>query len=57
MHRNVLIRDEFGDTHRGVQHEGRSDEPSTITVNGTCWYATTWTRYGWSVAEFGEWEL
>jgi len=56
MHRNVLIRDEFGDTHRGVQHEGRSDEPSTITVNGTCWYATTWRRDGWDVVEAGEWE-
>ena len=57
MHRNVLIQDGFGDTHRGVEHTGRSDEPATITVNATCWYTTTWVREGWEVVEAGPWEL
>ena len=57
-HRNVVLEDEYGDHHRGVQHmTATSDEPDTITVNTTCWYTTTWTRAGWVVVEAGDWEL
>lgn len=57
MRRNVLLQDEYGDTQRGVQHMGRSDEPSKITVNGTTWYLTVWFIRGWAIVESGEWEL
>lgn len=56
MHRRVILEDEFGDHHRGVEHTGRSDEPDTITVGSTVWYTTTWRRNGWTVVEAGEWQ-
>lgn len=55
-HRNVVLEDAHGDHHRGVEHPGRSDEPPTITVNGTSWYMTTWARDGWKIISAGEWE-
>jgi hypothetical protein len=54
-HRNVTLEDGFGDRLAGVERVWMSDEPPTITVNGTCWYTTTWTREGWSVVEESEW--
>ena len=53
-HRNVVLRDEYGDLMRGVEHDGHSAAPE-ITVNGTTAYVTTWTREGWDVVEVGEW--
>lgn len=55
MRRDVVLEDEWGDHHRGVEHTGPSDEPGTITVNGTCWYTTRWRQLGWVTVEAGEW--
>ncbi|SFR75914.1 hypothetical protein SAMN05428970_1989 [Agromyces sp. CF514] len=57
MRRKVVLEDEYGDRQTGVEHPARmSDEPGTITVNGTNWYTTVWHAHGWRVVSAGEWE-
>ena len=56
MHRNVVLEDEYGDHHRGVERQTQSDLPNTVTVNGTCWAWDLWWADGWSLHESGEWE-
>lgn len=56
MHRRVELTNAYGDVKHGIERQGRSDMPATITSGATHWYSHVWEEHGWTVTWEGEWE-
>jgi hypothetical protein len=54
MRCDVIMRDDLGDLMHGVLHEGQSDMPPTVTVNGSCLGLDAWRKLGWEIFEWLE---